>query len=102
MSYESQAALSTNDAFRGRVFTCCKQQAMIFKDDTRREFFMLANQIIAAPNTAEGIFQLVVVHPNYADVTDQSAVEDNDIMGVVQAVWPVYGAVMYPEVPAAP
>ena len=38
MSYQSQAALSFDAAFRDRSLACCKEQSLIFKDDQRPEF----------------------------------------------------------------
>lgn len=99
VTYLTQSRLADNADFRDRVLTCCLEQALIFKDDTRREFYMLAKQFIQSPQSAVGLFELVCVAPNFRDVTNQTEIPDNDILAAVQANWPVYGAVIYPEPP---
>jgi hypothetical protein len=96
MTYQSMGALAESDPFLDRVTACCKEQALIFKDDTRPEFYRLADAVIRTPGNARGIFELVCVAPNVADVTDQASIPDADILAMVQAAWPVYGAIAYP------
>jgi len=68
MSYENSAALSFDPGFRDRVITCCKEQALIFKDDGRPDIAALADSIILSPSNASGIVELVCVAPGMGDV----------------------------------
>jgi hypothetical protein len=101
MSYASMAALADDAAFRDRVLTCAKEQALIYKDDGRADIKALADQVIINEANASGLFELVCVAPNFRDVTDPSTTTDGDILAAVQANWPTYAAVLYapPSVP---
>lgn len=96
MSYESMAALSDDAAFRDRVLSCCSEQALVFKDDGRKDIAGLAKAVIASPSNALGLFELVCVSPNFKDVEDATKVPDIAILSAVQAEWPTYAGVMYP------
>lgn len=100
MSYQNQAALKSDEAFRDRVGACCVEQALVFKDDGRKDIAQLADTIIAEPSNAQGVFNLVCVAPNFRDVTDSTTVQDADILAAVQASWPTYAGVLYPQPPA--
>lgn len=97
MSYQSQAALSFDAAFRDRSLACCKEQALIFKDDQRPEFNVLAWEIIADPSVAHGVFELVCVQPGFTDVEVSSGIPDVEILSAVQVVWPTYGHTRLPD-----
>lgn len=99
MTYQSMANLAQDNDFRERVFSCCLEQALIFKDDGRPEFKNLANAIIGTPAAAQGVFTLVCVSPNFKEVTEPSGVPDIEILSAVQANWPVYGTVMFTPTP---
>ena len=100
MTYESQANLSQDQALKERVAACCMEQALVFKDDGRREFYLLARQFVQVPATTEGYYTVLCGTPNFADVTDGSTVTDGAILAAVQAYWGGYGEILYPEVPA--
>lgn len=97
MSYQSQAALSFDAAFRDRSLTCCKEQALLFKDDQRPEFNVLAWEIIADPSVAHGVFELVCVQPDFAEIGQSTEITDGQILAAVQAVWPTYGHTRLPD-----
>lgn len=102
MSYESMNNLSQDQDFKDRVFTCCLEQALIFQNDGRYSIAQLGKQIILAPQFAEGVFQLVCVMPNVADVTDQTTITDLNILGMVQAKWMDYAPLAFPEPEESP
>jgi hypothetical protein len=102
MAFLNNYNLSNDPIFRGRVFACIKQQALIYKDDGRYGIATLANAIIASSGTAGGLFELVCVAPGFGDEASQDAVKDGDILAAVQAMWPVYGDIVYPPPPPAP
>jgi hypothetical protein len=97
MSYETMAALSADETFKGRVTACCQEQALIFKDDGRADIASLARVIIADPSNAAGVFELVCVSPGIKDAADSASVTDGEILAATQAAWPVYAAVLFPQ-----
>lgn len=97
MSYQSRADLSQNATFRERTVTCCQEQALIFKDDGRPDIAALADAIIRSSSNALPMVDLVALAPNFVDVTDPSTVQDADLLAAVQATWPTYAAVAYPQ-----
>lgn len=98
MTYQTRSQLSFDAVFRDRTITCCKEQALVFKDDGRPEIAALAEAILLNPANAHGVFELVVVAPDFTDVTDASTITDPEILSAVQAVWPTYAQVAYEEV----
>lgn len=101
MSYENMARLGFDSAFRDRVITCSKEQALIFKDDGRPDIAALADSIIENPGNAQGLVELVCVAPGMGDVTDPSSVDDATILSAVQAQWPTYAGAVYEAPPAS-
>jgi hypothetical protein len=99
MTYDSMANLKEDTAFRDRVYVCCMEQALVFQNDGRYSIAALARQIIMAPNYAEGVFQLVVVSPNFKNVMDSTTVPDIEILAAVQQCWPTYAELMFPAPP---
>jgi hypothetical protein len=100
MTYATRAALGFDAQFRDRIITCSKEQALVFKDDGRPDIAALARSIIENPGNAQGLVELVVVAPDFVDVTDSTTVEDPAILSAVQANWPTYAEVVYePEEP---
>jgi len=100
MSYENQAGLAQDEAFEARVTSCCVEQALVFQNDGRADIAALARIIIGDPSNARGVFNLVCVAPGFGDATDSSAITDPQVLGAVQAQWPTYAAIMFPQ-PAA-
>jgi hypothetical protein len=94
MTYADQAATAADPEFRDRVRACTTQQALIFIDDGRPEFNVLAEQVIHNAGTADSLVPLVAGKPG---ITTGSG--DPDILAAVQAVWPVYGATLIGEEP---
>ena len=89
MTYAEQAATAHDPEFSGRVIACGVEQSLIFIDDSRPEFYLLAEQIIAGSGAAGALVPLVA---GKAGITSES--EDPDLLAAVQAVWPVYGATL--------
>lgn len=100
MSYETMAGLAADTDLEGRVLACSKEQAAIFKDDGRYSMAALATAVLQNPSNARGVFELVVVSPDFKEIEDGKDVTDGQILSAVQAVWPVYGEAAYPEPPA--
>lgn len=97
MSYQNQAALANDAAFKDRVTSCCIEQALVFQNDGRPDIAGLARVIIAEPVNSQGVFNLVCVAPGFGDATDSSTIQDADILAAVQAQWPTYAAVLFPQ-----
>jgi len=95
MSYATRAALGFDAAFRDRCIACAREQALIFKDDGRPDMAALADSILENGGNANGLVDLVIMAPNFADTTDSSTVADADILAATQAQWPVYAGVVY-------
>lgn len=97
MSYANQAALAADKEFEARVTSCCVEQALVYQNDGRPDIAGLARVVIAEPSNAHGVFVLVCVAPGFGDSTDSSAIDDPSILSAVQAQWPTYAAVMFPQ-----
>jgi len=97
MSYENQARLTFDAAFRDRTLACSKEQALVFVNDGRPDIAALADAVIANSGAAQGLFDLVCVSPGFGDVTDSSTITDGDILSAVQAQWPTYAAAVYEQ-----
>lgn len=95
MSYQNSARLSFDSALRDRCLACSKEQALVFKDDGRADIAALAVAVIADPGVAQGIYELVIVEPDFRDVTDSTTVTDAVLLSAVQAVWPTYADALY-------
>lgn len=89
MTYAENYALAyVNLDFRGRISMCVAQQAKIFTNDGRAEFYELARAAIADNRKITDQFlPLIATEPG---VTDQS--DDAQLLSAVQALWPVMGA----------
>jgi hypothetical protein len=88
MSYAEDYYLARRDfEFRGRILACVAQQAKIFINDTRPEFWMLARDaIISIESVTDQVAILVTTQPAItADATD------GDILSATQYVWPIAG-----------
>jgi hypothetical protein len=92
MTYAEQAATAADEEFRSRVRACSTEQALVFINDDRPEFSLLAEQVIRSPGNADPLVPLVAGKPA---ITPES--EDPDILAAVQSVWPVYGATLVPS-----
>lgn len=102
MSYANSAALATDEAFTGRVTTCCVEQALVFQNDGRPDMAALARIIIGDPSNAQGVVNLVCVAPGFGDSADGASIDDPSILAAVQAQWPTYAAVMFPQPASQP
>lgn len=93
MSYAEDYALATaNLDFKGRVSMCIAEQAKVFVNDARPEFFMVANDAIADNATVTAQFvPLVATQP---DMDAEST--DPELLAAVQALWAVVGATHVP------
>jgi hypothetical protein len=89
MSYAEDYALAYTDLdFRGRISMCIAEQAKVFANDGRPEFFELAHAAIADnKKVTEQFLALVATEP---DMTDQAT--DGQLLAAVQGLWPVVGA----------
>lgn len=97
MSYANQAALAADEDFLARVTSCCKEQALVYQNDGRPDIAGLARVIIAEPANAKGVFELVCVAPGFGDATDSTTIQDPQILAAVQATWPTFAAVLFPQ-----
>jgi hypothetical protein len=102
MSYANSAALSADAAFRDRVYAACTEQAVVFKDDGRYSIAALARAIVGNQAQAAGVFELVCLAPGFGLASDGASIDDGQILSAVQATWPTYAEVAYPEPPAEP
>lgn len=99
MSYEDQYKLATFDQdFRGRVSACVTEQAKVFINDGRPEFYLLARDAITSP--AAVLNDMILVVTTQPGITAEST--DGDILSAVQYVWPTVGASRVPVPPADP
>lgn len=97
MSYSNNAGLSDDEGFRDRVLACCSEQALVYKDDTRYSIATFARAVIGSQRAALGLFELVCVSPGMGEVNSGASVDDPTILAAVQANWPTYAEVAYPE-----
>jgi len=95
MSYADKAATVADEGFRSRVRSCSTEQALVFVNDARPEFSVLADLVIRNQGSADALIPLVAGQPAI-----DTASADPDILAAVQSVWPVYGATLVPEEPA--
>lgn len=93
MSYAEDYALAfANLDFRGRVSMCVAEQAKVFVNDGRAEFYLVAQAAIDSNLTVtEQFLPLVATQP---DMTGEST--DADLLSAVQALWAVVGATYVP------
>jgi len=92
MTYADQAATTQDPAFNDRVIACTVEQALVFVDDQRPEFKLLAQQVISSAGYGRQLVPLVAGKPGMSPESDDGA-----ILAAVQAVWPVYGATLVTE-----
>lgn len=97
MTYADMFALSTDYSFQSRITAASSEQALIFVNDARPEFYEPARRIILAAGNAAPFFSLVAAQPA---MTTEST--DGDILAALQAVWPQYGAALNAEADEAP
>lgn len=87
--YLNDYTIGKTDAdFRGRIMACIAEQAQVFINDTRAEFYMVARDAIASIETTTDQFALLVT--TRPGMTVNST--DGDILTAVQYVWPIVGA----------
>lgn len=89
MSYAEDYALAYADLdFRGRVSMCVAEQAKVFVNDDRAQFYELAHAAIAdnAAVTAQ-FLPLVATEPEM-----DAEADDAQLLAAVQALWAVVGA----------
>jgi hypothetical protein len=89
MSYEDQWELATtNPTFRGRLSSCVAEQAKVFVNDARPEFYSLAQTAILSNSTVtDQMLPLVTTQPGMTEAST-----DGDLMSAVQALWAVVGS----------
>jgi hypothetical protein len=92
MTYADQAATAADEEFRVRVRACSTEQALVFVNDDRPEFSVLAERIIQSPWSADALAPLVAGKPG---ISKESG--DPDILAAVQNVWPIYGGTLVPS-----
>jgi hypothetical protein len=98
VSYEDQYKLAAYDQdFRGRVTACVVEQAKIFINDDRPEFYLLARDAITSPIAV--VNDMILVVTTQPGITAEST--DADILSAVQFVWPTVGASRVPVTPPA-
>jgi hypothetical protein len=86
MTYSETAALVDDPDFRGRVTSASSEQALIFINDARPEYIVVAQTVILYPGNAGPLVNLVAGQPGIT-----AAATDADILAALQAVWPKYG-----------
>jgi len=86
MTYQDTASLVKDADFIGRVTAAASEQALIFIDDARPEFIIVAETVILFPGNAAPLTNLVAGQPGIT-----AAATDADILAALQAVWPKYG-----------
>jgi hypothetical protein len=89
VSYLDTAQLTQNPEFQGRVIAAASEQALIFVDDARPEFVIVAQDVIRTATNAYPLVALVAGKPAI-----NQASTDGDILAALQAVWPVYGSAL--------
>lgn len=94
MTYANIAALLTDEDFAARLSACCCEQALIYKDDARANFVALATDVLLTGSGAM-FLPFVAGQPGFGDVTDQSEITDGQLLGAVQATWPVVAEMRY-------
>jgi len=87
MTYQDTAALVKDPEFIGRVTAAASEQALIFINDARPEFIIVAETVILFPGNAAPLTNLVAGQPGIT-----AASTDGDVLAALQAVWPVYGS----------
>jgi len=89
MSYLEDYHLAYADLdFRSRLSMCIAEQAKVFVNDERPEFFQVAHDAIADnAKVTDQFLPLVATQPG---MTNEST--DADLLSAVQALWPVVGA----------
>jgi hypothetical protein len=92
MTYSDIAAQVEDPEWQRRLIACGVEQAMVFKDDTRPEFYLYAQTIIADASKALEMRWLVAGAPVVGDQAD-----DPVLLDAVQYAWPIYGAVLVPQ-----
>lgn len=94
MAYQDQYDLTQDKSFQERVTMCIAEQAEIYVNDGRPEFYQLANQALAALEpTAVQFVPLVANRPAMS-----TSSTDGDIMAAVQYLWPIVGKRYVPVV----
>jgi len=93
MSYSEANDLINNAEWAGRVQVCAREQALIFSDDGRPEYYGLAYAIISDPRTEPYDFCFLLA--SQPGISAEST--DGDILAAVQAIWPKVGQAYAPE-----
>jgi hypothetical protein len=106
MSYQSQWALTYDDAFVSRSRASITQRSDIFKDDQRPNYVALAESLLRAANPQETstFVSLLANAPGFAEKVDQgdgtvdsSQIEDAEIQAAVDAQFPVVADLFYAD-----
>jgi hypothetical protein len=99
LSYQSQAQLEADYWFQLRVRSCVIQQAEHFKDDGRPALAALAAAVARDdPGPSPTFIRLCAAGPGIAekaatdDGVDHARVTDDDLLSLVQALWPPVAA----------
>ena len=104
MSYQSQWALTYDDAFVSRGRAAITNQSAIFKDDQRADIKALAETLLRGTDGAPYVtFQSMLgAAPGFATMADQgdgtvnsTLIADDDILAAVQAEYPTVAALYY-------
>jgi hypothetical protein len=95
VAYSDEFDLTNDPEFRGRVGMCVAEQAKVFVNDERPEFYQLANVAIGDYRVvADQMMPLVATQPGMSNTAT-----DGDILSAVQSLWPVVGKRLVPPPP---
>lgn len=95
MTYQDQAVVAYDQEFTNRVEMCIAEQAQVFVNDGRPEYYLLAQTAIAdLAMVRNQMVPLIATRPGMT-----AASTDGDIMAAVQYVWPMAGARYVPPPP---
>lgn len=91
MSYAEIADQTDDGQWQRRMVACAVEQAQVFVNDARPEFYRLAQEIIADAGEALAMRWLVSGAPVAGDQDD-----DQVLLSAVQYAWPIFGATLVP------
>ena len=97
MSYADQAALLQDQDYVLRGYACVRTQALVFVNDARPEFTIVANAVLTDP-TAGIAYKVVAMSTAQPAMSHDST--DGDLDAAVQYVWPLVGSALLDQ--AAP
>jgi hypothetical protein len=92
MSYTDTATLVATPAFQARILAASTEQALVFVNDARPEFTVVATAVILSAANAYPLVNLVAGEPGIVEASN-----DSEILSALQAVWPLYGTALLNE-----